>query len=430
MMRTSNFSGHVRLAGLVLAASTGLLSCSSNSGTGGFGGGFNTGGTPSQSQGGTSTGESDNSSSGGSSQTGSSNAGGSSGTGGATSSGGNGSGGTTSGGGGSGGSSSGSSSNTADASASSGDGGDVIPTAPGITVGPTGATDLAPPPSSVGMQFETPPGEFQVTPGDEIFPNWCVVVPTAIQVGGFQSWMSEGSSHHFILYRGGAVAAGTAAGMCSLGANDWMYASSTPGQVVTENFPANVGLSVAANTQLILNLHFINPSSTTMEPQVKINLLYAKNVMYQAGTMVSFNTSIDIPAATSAGPGTQTVSGTCTAPTGANFFTMSTHTHKHATAAWVDYVHDGTSTEIVHTGTETTYPTDQEPGSGTDWEHPGVGLWTAPNFLTVQAGDSFTYHCSYSNTASTAVTVGETACCNEMCMAIGYYFPAGAASCD
>jgi Copper type II ascorbate-dependent monooxygenase, C-terminal domain len=161
-----------------------------------------------------------------------------------------------------------------------------------------------------------------------------------------------------------------------------------------------------------------------------VNLLYAKNVMYQAGTMVSFNTSIDVPAATSAGPGTQTVSGTCTAPTGAQFFTMSTHTHKHATAAWVDYIHDGQTTEIVHTGTETTYPADQEPGSGTDWEHPGVGLWTAPNFLTVQAGDSFTYHCAYSNTASTAVTVGETACCNEMCMAIGYYFPAGTASCD
>jgi hypothetical protein len=159
-------------------------------------------------------------------------------------------------------------------------------------------------------------------------------------------------------------------------------------------------------------------------------LVFAKDVMYQAGTMVSFNSTINIPPATAAGPGTQTVGGTCTAPTGAKFFTMSTHTHKHATAAWIDYIHAGATTEIVHTGSTTTYPADQEPGSGVDWEHPGVGLWTAPNFLTVQAGDSFTYHCSYSNTGTTAVTVGETAANNEMCMAVGYYFPAGSAYCQ
>jgi hypothetical protein len=287
------------------------------------------------------------------------------------------------------------------------------------------------PDSSVGIQFATPAMAFSVAPNQEIFPNYCVTVPSNIEVGGFQSWMSEGSSHHFILYKGGAVAAGTPASTtCSLGANAWMYASSTPGQVVTENMPANVGLSIAENTQLILNLHFINPGSTTMYPQVKINLLYAKDVMYQAGTMVSFNSQIDVPPATAAGPGTQTVNGTCQAPVGSKFFTMSTHTHKHATAAWVDFIHAGTTAEIVHTGTETTYPADQEQGSGVDWEHPGVGLWTAPNFLTVQEGDSFTYHCSYSNTSAQAVTVGETAAYNEMCMAIGYYFPAGSAACQ
>jgi len=293
-------------------------------------------------------------------------------------------------------------------------------------VGPTGATELAVPPSDVGMQFETPAMAYAVQPNQEIFPNYCVSTTQDIQVGGFQSLMTEGSSHHFILYKGSVGGGST----CSLGANDWMYASSTPGQVVTENWPANVGLSVANGTQLILNLHFINPGTTVSYPQVKVNLLYAKNVMYQAGTMVSFNSSIDVPAATSAGPGMQTVQGTCTAPAGAKFFTMSTHTHKHATAAWIDYIHAGQTTEIVHTGTTSTYPADQEQGSGVDWEHPGVGLWTAPNFLTVSSGDSFSYHCSYTNTASTPVTVGETAASNEMCMAIGYYFPAGSAYCN
>ena len=300
-----------------------------------------------------------------------------------------------------------------------------IPTAPGFTSGPEGATDLAAPPPGDGIQFETPDGAYVVAPGQEIFPNFCVTVPTDIQVGGYQSWMSTGSSHHFIVYKGNVAAPGAA---CQFAFN-WIYASSTPGQVITENMPPGVGMAMAANTQLILNMHFINPGSAPLSAKIKFNLLFAKNVQYQAGTMVSFNTSINIPPASASGPGTQTVSGTCTAPVGAQFFTMSTHTHKHATAAWVEYVHNGQATEIVHTGQTDTYPSVQEPGSGTDWEHPGVGLWTAPNFLTVQQGDSFNYHCSYSNSGTAAVTVGETAASNEMCMAVGYYFPAGRASC-
>ncbi|MGO9835064.1 MAG: hypothetical protein ACLP1X_12690 [Polyangiaceae bacterium] len=420
MKRISSAKALRTIAGAVLAASAGLLACSAPS-SNGFGGGASTGtgATSNQaSSSGTSSGASTSGGGSGPSQSGPSGVGGSSG--GSTTV-------TADGGGGSGSPGGGSSGGSSGGGADGGTASDGIPTAPGITAGPTGATDLAAPPASVGMQFATVAGAYQVAPGDEIFPNFCVTVPNNIQVGGFQSWMSEGSSHHFILYKGGTAPAD---GSCTLGANDWMYASSTPGQVITENFPANVGLSITANTQLILNMHFINPTANTLTPQIKVNLLYAQDVKYQAGTMVSFNTSIDIPPETAAGPGTQTVSGTCTAPVGANFFTMSTHTHDHATAAWVDYVHDGTSTEIVHTGTETTYPADQEPGSGVDWQHPGVGLWTAPNFLTVQAGDSFTYHCSYTNTSTSAVTVGETACCNEMCMAVGYYYPAGSASCN
>jgi hypothetical protein len=415
MMRTSKLKVSLVVARPVLALSLFLVACSSASPTGSF-------------QSATSgNGAQDTSSSGGSGSSGGSSTPSASSSGGGSAS--------------SSGGASGGSSGSAVASSSSGGGSSTttadaggtpatvngIPTAPGITTGPVGATDLAAPPSGVGIQFETPDMAYAVAPNQEIFPNFCVTVPDNIQVGGFQSWMSEGSSHHFILYKGGTAPAD---GSCTLGANTWIYASSTPGQVITENMPPNVGLAISGNTQLILNMHFINPGTTTLYPKIKVNLLFATDVKYQAGTMVSFNTAIDVPAATAAGPGTQTVQGTCTAPTGAQFFTMSTHTHKHATAAWVDYIHNGTTTEIVHTGTETTYPADQEVGSGLDWEHPGVGLWVTPNFLTVQQGDTFSYHCSYSNTASTPVTVGETAASNEMCMAVGYYFPAGTAYCN
>ena len=148
------------------------------------------------------------------------------------------------------------------------------------------ATDLAPPDPADGIQFATPAGAYTVNPGQEIFPNYAVTVPSDISVGGFQSFMSEGSSHHFIVYMGNA----------SAGGQQWVYATSTPGAIVGMNMPDGVGLDMASGTPLTLNLHFINTGTTPLQPQVKLNILFAKNVQYKAGTMVSFNLGISVPA--------------------------------------------------------------------------------------------------------------------------------------
>jgi hypothetical protein len=258
-----------------------------------------------------------------------------------------------------------------------------------------------------------------------------------VDIGGFQSWMSAPSGHHFGVYQ---VGTGTAAATtwpsgtvveCAFGEGNWLYTASTPGVTVGMVMPDHVGLPIAANAQLILNMHFVNPSSGDVYPKVRLNVLRASDVQQRAAVMVSFNTGISVPPATASGPGMQTVSGTCQAPQGAKFFSMSTDTHKHATAATVSFVSGGASTEVVHTGAATQYPSAQVKGTGTDWEHPGIAMWTAPNFLVVRAGDFFTYACSYENDDSnTTITVGHNVTSNEMCMAVGYYFPAGAADCN
>jgi Copper type II ascorbate-dependent monooxygenase, C-terminal domain len=320
---------------------------------------------------------------------------------------------------------------------------------PGYSV--EAGTDLPAPSAGTGFQIETPDYDASdanaknmiVQPNQEIFLCYYVTLPNTgeVDVGAFQSYMSPLSSHHFIVYQqtaGGGISSllagkpqpnGTIQS-CGFAGGTWVYATSTPGAVVTSTMPEGVGLPFASGTQLVLNMHFINTGTTVLYPKVKLNILLATNVKYKAGVMVSFNRSIDVPAATANGPGMQTVSGTCTAPLGSKFFSMSTHTHKHATAAVVDFVSSGAAQEIVHTGADDVYPAPQQAGTGTDWEHPGVALWSGPDFLTVAQGDSFTYSCSYTNTASTPVTVGETAASNEMCMAIGYYYPAGTASCN
>jgi len=403
MNRSAMVSGFVLLSAIAIAL--GFAGCSAKTPTGtGF---PTTNGNPAE---GSSSGADDASS-------GSPTSGGSSG--GSTSSSGASSG-STSGGGTSSDDASGGTSSSGTSSGSGGDDGGIVMPSHGCGQGTscTPGNDLAAPAAADGFQFVLQQGQVTIQPNQEAYYCYYKTIPgnAAIQVGAFQSWMSTGASHHFITYQ--ATSGGTPDGtleQCAGVAGKWVYATSVAGQVIELKMPDGVGLSMNTGTQLILNMHFINPNTAPISPTLKLNVLYAKNVQYQAGTMVSFNASIDVPPATAAGPGTQTVSGTCTAPVGSKFFAVTSHTHKHATDTKVNFVSGGQTENIVNT---------------TDWESPDVGLFYAPSFLTVNAGDSFTYSCSYSNTTSQAVLVGETAASNEMCMAIGYYFPAGTASCD
>ena len=199
------------------------------------------------------------------------------------------------------------------------------------------------------------------------------------------------------------------------GDHAWMFAASLSGQIVELKMPDGVGEPLPAGAQVMLAMHFTNTTTAVMQPQAKVNLIAAHDYQTKAAALVAFNTAIDIPAATASGPGTQTVTGSCTPPIGASFFVAGTHTNKHGTTADVNDVGHGQQTNVVHT---------------TDWVHPDVAVWTAPSFLSIQSGDSLTYSCGYSNAGTTPVTVGETDQSNEVCMVVSYYFPAGTASCE
>jgi hypothetical protein len=301
------------------------------------------------------------------------------------------------------------------------------------------ADDLAAPSADAGLQIAVPdydpndPNAKQlvVQPGQEIFLCYYITLANDIEVGGFRSWMTEGSSHHFILYQlaNPAQPSGTI-NACPFAQGTWVFGTSSPGRIVGMDMPAGVGLPMSGGTQVMLNMHFINPGDTTIYPKMKLNILYAKDVQYKAGVVVSFNTQINVPPATANGPGTQTVSGTCRATAGSQFFQMATHTHKHGTTATIQLTQGGQTTELVHTGPADSYPADQAPGTGVDYLHPGVAVWNAPNFLTLGQGDYFTYSCSYENDSSSAVVVGQLAATNEMCMMMAYYYPVAQSSCN
>jgi hypothetical protein len=323
------------------------------------------------------------------------------------------------------GSSAGSSDDASAGSGSAGDAESVLPTRGcGQGTSCTPGTDLAPPAAADGFQIVTPASAFPIGPNEEAYYCYYKTIPssTAIQVGAFQSVMTKGFSHHFILFTGADGADGSVSGgLVSNGGTgcvpqgSWVYATSTSGEIIELKMPDGVGLPMPASQMLIFNIHVINVGTTAAKPQVKLNVLFAKNATQAAGAMVSFNAGIAVPP----NGGKQDVTGTCSPPAGSKFFAYTTHVHRHggstATGAYTDvnFLSGGKSTNIVHT---------------TDWENPDVGLWNPPDFLTVKTGDQFQYHCHFVNEDATEVTFGETAASGEMCMSIGYYFPAGAAT--
>ena len=119
-------------------------------------------------------------------------------------------------------------------------------TAPGFYA--RAGTDLAAPAAGKGYQIATPDYDANdpnamlmvVPPGQEVFLCYYVTLPNTaeVDVGGFQSYMTEGSSHHFIAYQVSGNG-GPSVGMmqpsgtintCSAGAGTWLYATSTPGR--------------------------------------------------------------------------------------------------------------------------------------------------------------------------------------------------------
>lgn len=269
------------------------------------------------------------------------------------------------------------------------------------------------PPGQTGAPLQLSSPAFTLQPGEEVFKCWYTTADSSVDLAAtrLHSTMTPGS-HHFIVYttatpqrpdgtfedcgdkQGGPTIKDTPV---------WLYATQDPEHELT--MPAGTALPLKAHQPLYFNMHYINATSAAMTVQVTLDVRSTTGAYQRAGAFITYNTQINIPAG-----GTQTVSGDCTPPAGANFFTMSTHSHKRTTDAMAARAVGGTPGEmLVHT---------------TDWEHATVSDWGAPGYLTFAPGEQLHYQCSYRNDTSAAITVGESAAKNEMCMAVGYYFPA------
>ncbi|HLL24050.1 MAG TPA: hypothetical protein VK427_18085, partial [Kofleriaceae bacterium] len=216
-------------------------------------------------------------------------------------------------------------------------------------------------PPARGFQLVSPP--VTIGAGDEI--SYCYYFRTPntepLAIKRWASVMSPGS-HHLIMFTTGStdrMPPGTvSASNCgfsgsSANAAHWVYAAETATNELA--LPTNdgagkpVALVIPPNTAGYIQMHFVNPTSAPIQAQVTINAeALAANVAFTpTAPYITYNAELMVM------PGVVDVeTQSCDVPAGAKFWSVTTHSHKHAMKA---EVLDGTSVIF----------------STTNWDHPG-----------------------------------------------------------
>lgn len=277
-------------------------------------------------------------------------------------------------------------------------------------------------PPARGFQVKSP--EITINAGQEI--TYCYYFKTpntdALSIKRWVSKMAAGS-HHMILYFTSTLAKpeGTVSadgcGATGGGATNipsWIYAAQTIDSdmaLPTDDGAGNpLGMDVPVGQPAFIQMHYFNSTDEEIKAHVTINAEAHDDGVNATKTAayVTFNGSINIPAAQGTTPGTAIATNTCNIPATSKVWLMSTHAHKQAIRT---EVRDGVaaSTNVVF--------------KSNDWEHPGVKTWMATPFYQFASG-KLTYECEYSNPNPYSIQTGDSAKTDEMCMATGYVFPA------
>jgi len=201
-------------------------------------------------------------------------------------------------------------------------------------------------------------------------------------------------------------------GMASSGVGPaWTY--SAVDTDATAALPADDGTGrpvaqiIKAGQSGFILMHFRNSTDHVLHANVELSAFaYDAGVQVTpASSFVTYNSGIDLPAAPSpAQPTTGAVTGNCRVAPEAKFFAISTHTHKQSTHT---FIRDGGTTVF----------------DSRDWNHPGEMTWSTPPFFSFASG-TLSYQCEYQNPNNFRIVSGDNVVTSEMCVTVGYYFPA------
>lgn len=269
------------------------------------------------------------------------------------------------------------------------------------------------PPPTNGFQLISP--DINIPAGEEHTYCWYFQTSntTAATINKWQSHMTTGS-HHLIIYMTGSQvkAPGTVVEDCGQGQGDvWTY--SAQNEDVTLALPADDGagkpiaMNIPAGQYGYIQMHYVNKGDVDVKAHVEVNAdgLAAGTAFTPTAAFITYVGGFTVPKTADTEQNAYTVTNTCAPAAGRKFWTMSTHAHKQSI-----------ETKVVDNSNSAT-PVFQS----MDWEHPGQVMWD-PTFYAFAS--SFTNSCKYVNTTGADIHEGPSAVHNEMCMAVGYQFPA------
>jgi len=277
--------------------------------------------------------------------------------------------------------------------------------------------------------FSVQSSDITLQPGQEETYCWYFHTSNTSDVV-INKWVSNDTpgSHHMILFTGGAEHADglDTTNSCGLGTSGgvsnppiWVYA--TQQETQEEDLPSDdgtgkpLGQKIAANTEAALQMHYLNSGDSTLVAHVHLDAyaLPAGTDYTETDAYITYNNDISVP------PNSMNtlVTASCALPSNVKFWEMTTHSHKQSVET---KVFDGTGMLV----------------DSTDWQHPTAMQWMTPQTFYTFTSSSLTWSCNYDNdapppyepdgtsNADTTVVAGPSAATNEMCMAIGYFFPA------
>jgi hypothetical protein len=170
-------------------------------------------------------------------------------------------------------------------------------------------------------------------------------------------------------------------------------------------FPDGAALPLKANGLLVLQIHGLNatPAQATGKLDVTLTTTTADQVVHRLGLIQFYDPFIYVPPMSSSSAHER-----CQIPSDITLVAAETHFHVRGVdeQIFVDLAgQPAASSPIVES---------------TDWAHPNQWKGT----LAVPAGSSIHYRCNYQNGDPRPYYQGQDKFGNEMCMTIGFYYPA------
>jgi hypothetical protein len=170
----------------------------------------------------------------------------------------------------------------------------------------------------------------------------------------------------------------------------------------TRSLPPGVAHIFKPGEILLMTAHYLNPSATALDTHVdfRLHTMDLRAVQHEAGSVFFYNRQINIPAMSQA-----TATRVCPIDRDINLALLWSHMHSRG----VSFV---ATTDDPTVGPSNLY--EREPQARTFPANPPV---------TVHAGSTITYSCTYQNMTPDTIVAGPSARTNEMCILHGMYWP-------